>query len=110
MSEANRDDEDTVPIIEKPHQAQEVPNEGMTPTARTDVPFLVTHWLAHYQDSFGSTEGRTTEERAAIRRIHHAAADLSTAFHALGSFGTTTRVSTELFSQIRHRRYCVSIL
>ena len=97
MSEANGNGEDAVPMIEEQSEKQELlPNEGVTTTTttRTDLPFLVTHWLAHYQDSSGSTEGRTEEERAAIRQIRRAATELSTAFHALGSFGTTTRVST----------------
>eukprot|EP00977_Amphora_coffeiformis_P005717 scaffold1211_cov169-Amphora_coffeaeformis.AAC.16 len=91
MSQSNGNDEDPVLMIEDPLREHELLNEEVSGTTRTDVPFLVTHWLAHYQDSFGPTEGRTAEERAAIRRIRHAATELSTAFHALGSFGTTTR-------------------
>lgn len=80
---------------ETPAQA---PTEQMTTGTASDLPFLVTHWLAHYnnqqqgQEESSATE-RTPEERDAIQRIRRAASELSSAFHALGSFGTTSRVS-----------------
>ena len=76
----------------------EAPADQRTDGASTDLPFLVTHWLAHYnQQQHPQEQSPTVERRAeeweAIQRIHRAASELSSAFHALGSFGTTTRVS-----------------
>ena len=65
--------------------------ESAEPVRSEDLPFLVTHWLAHFQGQ-PTQEGRTPEERQAIRQIHRAASELSAAFHTLGSFGTTNRV------------------
>ena len=90
-----------------PSIAAEAPSEQIMPTATTttdrttattDLPFLVTHWLAHYnhqseQGNQSFTAGRTPEEQEAVKRIRRAASELSSAFHALGSFGTTSRVS-----------------
>ena len=94
------DNADPIPVVNEEEKTNiEAQNDG-TDERRMDLPFLVTHWLAHYQRgdaaaSSSSTPGRTAEETQAIRRIHRAAADLSSAFQALGSFGTTTRVSME---------------
>ena len=83
-----------------------------------DLPFLVTHWIAHYDalqssttsnnsedesksDLFGSTttlnqlsnNNKTQEQKAkedeAKRRIQRAAADLAWSFQTLGAFGTS---------------------
>lgn len=72
------------------------------PTAAADLPFLVTHWLANYNNNQQqeSTIGSTPEERNAIQRIRRAASELSSAFHALGSFGTTTRVSLPEMNEV----------
>lgn len=102
MPEIEQNGEVPVPMVEEPRREPEPTNEGVatamtmmtTTTNAGDLPFLVTHWLAHYQDAAGPAEGRTAEEIAAMRQIRRAASELSTAFHALGSFGATTRVST----------------
>jgi len=63
------------------------------------LPFLVTHWLANYRgrdaigggnyDGRGTGTGRNDDE-AAVRRVRRAAAELASAFSALGEFGVTT--------------------
>lgn len=94
MEEQKESGNDPVDPVQQEAPAQ-APTEQMTTGTASDLPFLVTHWLAHYhnhptQDLSSAT---TPEEREAIHRIRRAASELSSAFHALGSFGTTSRVS-----------------
>lgn len=94
MDEKKESSNDPVDPVQQEAPAQ-APTEQMTTGTASDLPFLVTHWLAHYhkQPAQESSSTTTPEEREAIQRIRRAASELSSAFHALGSFGTTSRVS-----------------
>ena len=66
-------------------------NAGANQNA-ADVPFLITHWLAHYgEQKKGETEDPQRKE--AMERIRKATSDIASAFTSLGAFGTTFRVS-----------------
>jgi len=56
------------------------------------LPFLVTHWLAHYDDDGGAVD-HDDQRRVAVERIRQASAELASAFSTLGAFGTAIRVS-----------------
>lgn len=79
------------------NQVEENPIQLRPSSTGTELSFLVTHWLAHWGDSIAANQDdtMTPEQRQALHQIRRAAIDLSSAFHTLGSFGTTTRVSTE---------------
>ena len=84
-----------------------------------DLPFLVTHWIAHYnslqyndttntEDSCGNTfkplpSSKTHEQKAkedeARRRIQRAAADLAWSFQTLGAFGTNNTDTSSLIGR-----------
>ena len=57
----------------------------------SELPFLVTHWLANgYQaGDEESDRAEEAEQSAARERIRKAAAELASAFSVLGAFGTT---------------------
>lgn len=62
----------------------------------TELPFLVTHWLAGYnpphqqQHQANNDENDNDDERkAATRKIHRLAADLASAFATLSAFGSS---------------------
>ena len=65
-----------------------------------ELPFLVTHWLSGYhQHSSGASPQQqhppqqlSEEQAAALRKIQHAASELSSAFCTLGAFGSSARV------------------
>lgn len=83
-----------------------------------DLPFLVTHWIAHYDalqsnnnsDTTDNTCGRTlkqsmpnqktneqkAKEDEARRRIQRAATDLAWSFQTLGAFGTSNTNTSSL--------------
>jgi hypothetical protein len=95
------------PEMEEPEAATVAPDNSAA--ASFELPFLVTHWLAHYPESANddNDDDNNNNEQAqqARQRIRRAAAELSTAFYALGSFGTTTRVG----SCLRRGRVCVCV-
>jgi hypothetical protein len=70
---------------------EEAATAGDPASSSFELPFLVTHWLAHYPAANEDVNGQAPQAEA-VQRIRRAAAELSTAFHALGSFGRTTRV------------------
>lgn len=88
---------DQEPIVPEPQQQQNE-NSSSSSNEGTCLPFLVTHWLANSNHLLPAQGAATEREREAINRIRRAAVDLSAAFHDLGSFGTTTRVSTFPFA------------
>jgi len=53
----------------------------------SELPFLVTHWLANYQSKVPE-EFIDRQEQDAIQQIHNAAAELASAFTSLGAYGT----------------------
>ena len=74
------------------------------PVDRSELPFLVTHWLRNFNldNDQGVDRNETMQignsnkkKREALERIQKAASDLASAFAALGAFGTSTVVSTE---------------
>lgn len=58
----------------------------------SELPFLVTHWLANYQSKVPE-EFIDRQEQDAIQQIHNAAAELASAFTSLGAYGTANVVS-----------------
>lgn len=60
-----------------------------SPPSLSELPFLVTHWLANYQES---GEGDPQDRKEAIERLRNAASEMACAFSALGAYGTSTRV------------------
>ena len=86
-----------------------------------DLPFLVTHWLANYNENNGNGNNGNNEETArtastttttntavddlqtmqrraeAMAKIRKATSDIASAFASLGAFGTTSRVRTYVF-------------
>jgi hypothetical protein len=70
-------------------------NSGSTAGAginQEDVPFLITHWLAHYGGQ--NKEGMEDPQRKeATERIRKATSEIASAFASLGAYGTTFRVS-----------------
>jgi len=62
--------------------------------ASTDLPFLITHWLANYN---ANTED--PDKKQALEQMKKATSQLASAFSTLGAFGTTIRVSEiEMFN------------
>ena len=59
---------------------------------QADLPFLVTHWLAHFGENDGQNDAKP-EQQAALKRIRHAASEIASAFASLGSYGISRRVS-----------------
>lgn len=68
-----------------------------------ELPFLVTHWLSEY---FGGDQHNagTMEQQAAVTKIHKAAADLASAFSAIGAFGSSVRVRTSFLLFVSHMK------
>lgn len=71
----------------------------IVPLDNAELPFLVTHWLAHHPSSSynyatptSNTQDEEERRRDAMRRIRRAAADLALAFQDLGAFGVASRV------------------
>jgi hypothetical protein len=58
----------------------------------SELPFLVTHWLANYRESGNQVTG-DRERDAAIERLRTAAFEMAGAFSALGAYGTSSQVS-----------------
>ena len=71
-----------------------------------DLPFLVTHWLAHYSadrvqgNQESKVEADDPERKRALERIRSATAELASAFTSLGAYGTTIPVSYQVSSII----------
>jgi hypothetical protein len=59
----------------------------------SEIPFLVTQWIANYSNSNGETQEEKEEKDAALRRIRNAASELAAAFSTLGAYGPAIRVS-----------------
>jgi hypothetical protein len=53
----------------------------------SELPFLVTHWLANFDTP-------TSESQDAVQRIRDAASEMASAFSQLGLFGTLHPVSS----------------
>jgi hypothetical protein len=60
-------------------------------TGSSELPFLVTHWLANYRAENQITGNRERDE--AGERLRNAALEVARAFSALGAFGTSSQVS-----------------
>ena len=60
-----------------------------------ELPFLVTHWLANFSGANGPGAKcvTDTEKQDAMNRLRRAAADVASAFSALGAYGMATDVS-----------------
>lgn len=65
----------------------------------SELPFLVTHWLANYEPS--AVNGPLDLQRDDARqRIQNAASEIASAFAILGAYGTSHHVSGNCFSPL----------
>jgi flagellin-like hook-associated protein FlgL len=66
-----------------------------TGAIQQELPFLVTHWLANYDNRAGTAAASgpsEVERQQAMARIHHATSEIASALATLGAYGTTVRV------------------
>lgn len=68
-------------------------SEGMNPPSLSELPFLVTHWLANYQGEEGDPQ-----REEVIERLRNATSEMAAAFSDLGAYGTSSRVSAALYT------------
>lgn len=66
-------------------------NDESESSSSSEVPFLVTHWLANYKG--GSNNNLTPEQKVAISKIRKATSEIASAFSSLGAFGQSLPVS-----------------
>ncbi|KAG7365261.1 serine/threonine protein kinase containing WD-40 repeat domain [Nitzschia inconspicua] len=69
-----------------------------------ELPFLVTHWLANFDNqrvvaNDASIAPSESERQHAIARIRRATSEIASAFATLGAYGTSMRPSFDSFSQ-----------
>ena len=60
----------------------------------SELPFLVTHWLANFRQP--ENEGDLQHEEA-MERLRNATSEIAAAFSSLGAFGPSSRVSAALY-------------
>ena len=60
----------------------------------SELPFLVTHWLANFRQP--ENEGDLQHEEA-MERLRNATSEIAAAFSSLGTFGPSSRVSAALY-------------
>jgi hypothetical protein len=65
---------------------------GDTRIPTSELPFLVTHWLANYEAANPDGD-RDRGREDAIQRIRSAASEIASALSVLGAYGTTNMVS-----------------
>ena len=59
-----------------------------------NLPFLVTHYLAHFQKEHNAAERAfDAEKRKALDKIRQATREIASAFSSLGAYGTAFGVS-----------------
>ena len=80
---------------------------GDTSILTSELPFLVTHWLANYKATTCNSEDDRRRDDA-IQRIHCAASEIASAFSVLGAYGTTYMVSYSFLTLVCHRVLCTS--
>jgi hypothetical protein len=68
----------------------------------SDIPFLVTHWLAGYEPSVLPQTLNQREKEAAVLKIRQAAATLASAFTELEAFGP--RIKSQLIQEQQVRK------
>jgi hypothetical protein len=61
------------------------------PPSLSELPFLVTHWLANYREEEGDMGDQQRQE--ALERLRNATSEMAAAFSSLGAYGTSSRVS-----------------
>ena len=67
-------------------------NESLSSlSTSSEVPFLVTHWLANYNG--GNTTNLSPQQKEAIEKIRKATSQIASAFTSLGAFGQSMPVS-----------------
>ena len=65
----------------------------------SELPFLVTHWLANYQP-IPLDESRDRQRDDALQRIQNAASEIASAFAVLGAYGMSHLVSGNCISPL----------
>lgn len=82
------------PTSECAHDSMTAPANDMLSSgaASSELPFLVTHWLANYRVLGGQGTGDRQRDEA-IERLRNAASEMATAFSAVGAYGTSSLVS-----------------
>ena len=64
---------------------------GFSQGSSSEVPFLVTHWLANYNG--GGNNNLTPEHKEALEKIRKATSEIAAAFSTLGAYGQSMPVS-----------------
>ena len=68
-----------------------------TGAASSELPFLVTHWLANYRLLEGQETGDRKRDEA-IECLRNAASEIAKAFSSLGVYGTSSEVRAVISS------------
>lgn len=76
------------------HDSITAPASDMLSTcaASSELPFLVTHWLANYRELEDQGAGDRKRDEA-MERLRNAASEIAAAFSSLGAYGTSIEVS-----------------